>query len=206
MIRGWAICTTGWTGTVTCGSDVATATAYGLAISQALLLESQGLVTLQLRDSGVFRITRGSSFAVTGTGNMGTRLGFTLPSSSAASHTAGSVALALTPHDYTLYDPGSAFQGRRGVTMASHAIRRARGANEWREPRFAALMTPAQWLAVVEDWNAYLTTPAEIDIIEQADDGTLSAHRVQADGLRFVPQDGPGWIGQVQFSCTEAVS
>jgi len=202
VIRGWAYVTGGWTGGVTCGSDTTALPPVGSSISQALLVEAGCLVTLTMRDSGHFRIARGSSFALSGTGNALSRLGFT--AGTAINHTAATLPYASTLHDAILYDPGSAHSNRRGVVLQSHAIRRARGEGEWRTPQLSALMEFAEWHAALETWGAHLSTPAQIDVIIQADNGSLSFKRLNAQGISLRPRDGATWLGDLSIDTTEA--
>lgn len=214
-VRAWAIRTGGWAGTVTAddGSPSAiTPPAFGSSISQALYIRDQiAYVTAELTSAGLWRFgTSGSNYSLTESGNVLTRLGLTAaPYSTAATHTGVADPLALmAPYqvDVAIYDPSAATTEERAVSLYQSSVRRARGRAEWRRPVFRAGLDAPDWLQAVEDWNDYLSTPAEIDILWQDDAGAYSYQTVAADSLKVQVRDTRSLRATLEIGSTEAVA
>jgi len=203
----------GWTGGITVDngtSTTITTQAFGSAISAAVRLRTAGpaWLTVSLASSGRLVIASTSgTFTMTGTGNTLTRLGFSGTHTGATSYAAAAVPIAThSPRalDVCTFDEAAAASQSRAVGLYSSHVRRARGAAEWRQPRIEAPLTAARWLAFLEDWDAYLATPAELDIGYDAA-GVLTAQAVQVDGARVRVQDPKTLFGELSISATEAV-
>lgn len=214
ITRAWAIRTGGWAGTVTLddGSPtVISPPAFGSSLSQALYLRDNGpgYFSVALSSSGRWQFTGSSAFTMAESGNVLDRLGFAAaPYSSATSHTAAAVGLATSaPYaiDVVTLDRRPASSPARGVPLYASTVRRTRGRGEWRSPVVATQVPMADWLQALEDWNAYLQAPAEVDVLYD-DAGTLTLATLAADGLRVrVLDTRTGWAS-LELACTEAVA
>lgn len=193
------------------GATSITMPAFGSAISQAIYIATHGpaTTTVSLGATGLWSIALSSSATLDETGNALTRLGFTAaPYSSAASFTAAAMGIGLSaPYevDVATYDVSSAYSEDKGVPLYAAHVRRHRALSEWRRPVFTSPLEFAAWHRAVEDWNAYLSTPAEIDVLYD-DDGTLGYTTLAVDDLRVRVRDPKSLIAELSISCQEPVT
>lgn len=180
----------GWTGNlqITIGGDTLTRTPAGVT-SPARVLDD--LVTYARAAwpavtwswsvaAGVITIAASTAFTLNGSGNAPTRLGFTVPSASATSHTAGAAMAGLWPEAMVHADD---------LRQAADGGALTYGAASWadtpatapRRPQIAATATAAQVVAWTEALES-IVYPGKVDVVGSGE--ALTTYRLKQSRSR----------------------
>jgi hypothetical protein len=196
--RGYAVCRTGWSGTITVDDGSATVvTPSGLhsAWSAAARVPfTNSSYAWELTFTGAVRIYHGSgtNFDLTfSSAAIAARLGFSNTSyTGAATYTAEATAPGtLCPYAADALDYRDRFVhvDARGVPLTAQVVRPTVAALESIRPVVRLGVGRVAALQALQDWSAYLATPARVDVAYGSGAPTLARHDAESLSCAWAP-------------------